>query len=142
MTSGRLVPVQENIHKLRQQDRIIGCYLYDEFDEAVSRVEALMVEKGTYLPRYLLITLGGTLNIQGKKVLLPVEHSQSIDLGKVKTSWRKESLLNAPTANDPKNPTMAEEELILGYFDLKPYWSAEPEEETEDDSDSEPKTGN
>ena len=70
MTSGRLACISENIFKLREQDRIIGCYLYDELDEALSRVEALMVEPGTYLPRYLLITLGGTINIQGKKVLL------------------------------------------------------------------------
>jgi hypothetical protein len=136
MSSGRLVSITENIHKLRQQDRVIGCYLYDELDEAVSRVEALMVEKGTLLPRYMLITLGGTLNVQGKKVLLPVEHCQSVDLGKVKTSWRKESLLTAPTAIDPHNPMMAEEERILDYFDLKPYWSQEPGEGTEGDHDS------
>ena len=136
MTSGGLVLVAENIYKLRQQDRIIGCYLYDEFDNALSRVEALMVEQGTFLPRYLLITLGGAVNVQGKKVLLPVEHCQSVDLGKVKTTWRKESLMNAPTANDPKNVTMAEEELILDYFDLKPYWTLEPGEETQEDQDS------
>ncbi len=138
MTSGRLACISENIFKLREQDRIIGCYLYDEFDEALSRVEALMVEPGTYLPRYLLITLGGTLNVQGKKVLLPIEHCQSVDLGKVKTPWRKESLMNAPTAHDPQNVTMAEEELILDYFDLKPYWAAEPPppEETQGDQDS------
>ncbi|VAX30825.1 hypothetical protein MNBD_NITROSPINAE05-876 [hydrothermal vent metagenome] len=136
MSSGRLVLVTENIHKLRQQDRIIGCYLYDEFDEAVSRVEALMVENGTLLPRYLLITLGGALNVRGKKILLPVEHCQSVDLGKVKTSWRRESLLKAPTAHDPHNPTMAEEERILDYFDLKPYWSHEPAEGTQGDPDT------
>ena len=140
MTSGRLACISENIYKLRQQDRIIGCYLYDEFDEALSRVEALMVEPGTYLPRYLLITLGGTINIQGKKVLLPIELCQSVDLGKVKTPWRKESLMNAPTAHDPQNVTMAEEELILDYFDLKPYWATELSEEIEDDQDSKSKT--
>lgn len=95
-----------------------------------------MVESGTYLPRYLLITLGGAVNVQGKKVLLPVEHCQSVDLGKVKTTWRKESLMNAPTAHDPENVTMAEEERILDYFDLKPYWTVEPPEETEEDPDT------
>jgi hypothetical protein len=139
MTSGRLAYISENIFKLREQDRIIGCYLYDEFDEPLSRVEALMVEPGTHLPRYLLITLGGAINIQGKKILLPIEHCQSVDLGKVKTTWRKESLMDAPTAHDPKNVTIAEEELILDYFDLKPYWAVEPQEET--DTDSDPKTG-
>ena len=137
MASDRLVCVQENIYKLRQQDRIIGCYLYDEFDEALSRVEALIVESGTFLPRYLLVTLGGAVNVQGKKVLLPVEHCQAVDLGKVKTSWRKESLMSAPTAHDPKKVTMAEEERILDYFDLKPYWMAEPSDETETDSGKE-----
>ena len=136
MTSDRLVCVQENIYKLRQHDRIIGCYLYDDFDEALSRVEALMVEKGTYLPRYLLVTLGGAVNVQGKKVLLPVEHCQTIDLGKVKTRWRKESLMSAPSAHDPINVTMAEEERILDYFNLKPYWTVDPSEEAEDEPDS------
>ena len=141
MTSDRLVCIQENIYKLRQQDRIIGCYLYDEFGEALSRVEALMVETKTYLPRYLLITLGGAVNVQGKKVLLPVEHCQSLDLGKVKTCWRKESLMSAPTAHDSKKVTMAEEERILDYFDLKPYWTQEPSEETEDEPDSDKEKG-
>jgi len=136
MTSGRLVCISENIFKLREQDRIIGCYLYDEFDEALSRIEALVVEPGTYLPRYLLITLGGTLNVQGKKVLLPTERCQPVDLGKVKTCWRKESLMNAPSAHDPQNVTLAEEELILDYFDLKPYRATEPPEDTEGDQDS------
>jgi len=136
MTSERLAFISENIYKLRKQDRIIGCYLYDEFDEALSRVEALMVEPGTYLPRYLLITLGGTVNVHGKKVLLPIEHCQSVDLGKVKTSWRKESLMNAPTAHDPQNVTMAEEIHILDYFNLKPYWAVEPSEDTDSDQDS------
>ncbi len=136
MTSDRLTFVAENIFKLRQQDRIIGCYLYDQFGEVLSRIEGLMVEPGTYLPRYLLITLGGTVNVQGKKILLPVEHCQSVDLGKVKTTWRKESLMDAPTAHDPQKVTTAEEERILDYFDLKPYWAAEPQEKTQDDPDS------
>lgn len=136
MTSDKLVYIAENIFKLRQQDRIIGCYLYDQFDEALSRVEGLMVEPGTYLPRYMMITLGGTVNVQGKIILLPVEHCQSVDLGKVKTTWRKESLMDAPTAHDPQHVTTAEEERILDYFDLKPYWAVEPPEETENDQNS------
>jgi len=37
MPPGRLVCIQENIYKLRQEDRVIGCYLYDEFGDAVMR---------------------------------------------------------------------------------------------------------
>ncbi|GJL79140.1 MAG: hypothetical protein NPINA01_21290 [Nitrospinaceae bacterium] len=141
MATSQLSHIQENIFKLREQDRIIGAYLYDEFDEALSRIEALVVESGTLLVRYAVVTIGGMLNIKGKTVLLPIEICQSVDLGKVKTSWRKESLMDAPTPHDPEQVTRSEEELILGYFDLKPYWAVEPSkpEEKSDHLPSDPK---
>ena len=138
MSAHRLAYVSENIYKLREQDRIIGCYLYDEFDEALSRIEALVVESGTLLSRYVVVTLGGMLNIKGKTLLLPLEICQTVDLGRVKTSWRKESLMDAPAPHDPQQVTMAEEELILGYFDLKPYWTVEPEQHEENSGDTPP----
>lgn len=33
---------------------------------------------------------------------------------------------DAPNPADLMNVTMEEEELILGYFDLEPYWAAKP----------------
>ena len=48
------------------------------------------------------------------------------DLGKVKTSWSKESIQDAPSPADIEHVTMNEEELILSYFDLEPYWAASP----------------
>jgi hypothetical protein len=141
MNAQRLTYISENIYKLKEQDRIIGCYLYDEFDIAISRIEALVVESGTLVSRYAVVVLGGALNIKGKKLLLPIEVCRSVDLGKVKTSWRKESLMQAPTPHDPEQVTMAEEELILGYFDLKPYWAAKselPEGKESQHSDPEP----
>ncbi|MDA0691252.1 MAG: PRC-barrel domain-containing protein [Nitrospinae bacterium] len=142
MSIHRLTYISENIYKLREQDRIIGCYLYDEFDDALSRIEALVVESGTLLARYAVVTLGGMLNIKGKTLLLPIEVCRSIDLGKVRTAWRKESLMDAPTPHNPQQVTIAEEELILGYFDLKPYWAVEPEppEEKPGDKNSDPKS--
>jgi hypothetical protein len=132
MNTHRLTYISENIFTLREQDRIIGCYLYDEFDDALSRIEALVVESGTLVARYAVVTLGGMLNIKGKALLLPIEICQSVDLGKVRTAWRKESLMHAPTPHNPEQVTMAEEELILGYFDLKPYWAVEPEQPEEE----------
>ncbi len=123
MSESQLVHLTENIFKLREQDRIVGYYLYDEFDEVLSRIEGLLAEPETYLSRYLVITLGGTLNIAGKRLILPVEVCRLVDMGKVKTRWRKESLMDAPTPLDIQNVTSAEEELILNYFDLEPYWA-------------------
>ena len=123
MTQRRLVHITENIFKLREQDRVVGYYLYDEFDEVLSRIEGLLAEPETFISRYLVITLGGTLNIAGKQMILPVEVCRLVDMGKVKTSWRKESLMDAPTPLDIKKVTPAEEELILNYFDMEPYWA-------------------
>ncbi|NIT80423.1 MAG: hypothetical protein GWM98_00235, partial [Nitrospinaceae bacterium] len=54
------------------------------------------------------------------------EICEAVDMGKVKTEWKKESLQDAPTADDVENVSMNEEELILSYFDLEPYWAARP----------------
>lgn len=136
MTSGKLAFIRENIFKLREHERLIGHYLYDEQGETLARIEAILAEPGTYLSRYLVITLGGMLSVQGKKLIVPVEICKAVDMGKVKLHWRKESLMDAPTPHDVEGVTEAEEELILGYFDLEPYWAAQPTppEETTDPS--------
>ncbi len=118
-----LIYISENIFNLRVKDQLIGSYLYDRFNEPIARIDAILAESKTYLVRYLVINVGGFLNIHGKKILLPIEVCESADLGKVKTDWLLESLKDAPAPNDPENVTMSEEELILGYFDLKPYWA-------------------
>ena len=53
-------------------------------------------------------------------MVLPVEICEVKDLGKVKTEWRKESMLEAPTATDIMNMTTFEEELIRDYYGLPP----------------------
>ncbi len=123
MSESRLLHLTENIHKLREQDRIVGHYLYDEFDTVLSRIEGVLAEPETYLPRYVVVTLGGTLNISGKRLIVPVEVCKLVDMGKVRTRWRKESLMDAPTPLDVRSVTAAEEELILSYFDLEPHWA-------------------
>ncbi len=145
MTSNRLAYIAENIFKLREHERLIGHYLYDEQDEVLARIEAILAEPGTHLSRYLVVTLGGMLSVQGKKLIVPIEICKAIDMGKVKLFWRKESLMDAPNPHDVQSVTEAEEELILGYFDLEPYWAAEPtppEEKTDAPDPKSPKPGN
>ena len=63
---------------------------------------------------------GRFFQVRGKAVVLPVEICEVKDLGKVKTEWRKESMLEAPTATDIMNMTTFEEELIRDYYGLPP----------------------
>ncbi|MEE9258654.1 MAG: hypothetical protein V3U37_03840 [Nitrospinaceae bacterium] len=126
MPSNRLLFISENIFRLRKEDRVVGSYLYDKFNQTIARVDGVLAESGTYLPRYLVINFGGFLTIGGKKITLPVEICEFADLGKVKTEWSKESMKDAPAPNSLDDISMDEEELILGYFDLEPYWAVNP----------------
>jgi len=129
MTSSGLKYIDENIAQLQRKDQVVGYYLYGAGGETIARIEGVLVESGTYLCRYLVIRMGGFLKIEGKKIILPIEICEIADLGKVRTEWRKESIKDAPNPEDLQNVSMEEEELILGYFDLEPYWAARPSPE-------------
>jgi hypothetical protein len=115
-----LTHVTENIFNLRKIDRVIGFYLYDKFNASIARIDAVLANSKTYHCYYLVINLGGFLQVQGKAVVLPVEICTVIDLGKVKTAWRKESMVEAPTPINVFNITPVEEELIRDYYGLPP----------------------
>ncbi len=113
-----LTHITENVFNLRKTDRIIGFYLYDKFDQSIARIDAVLVDSQTYHSYYLVINLGGFLKVSGKSVVLPVEVCEVKDLGKVKTEWRKESMLGAPSPVDVMSMTNLEEELIRDYYGL------------------------
>jgi hypothetical protein len=113
-----LTHIAENIYNLRKADRVIGFYLYDKFSESIARIDAALIDSKTYYCHYLIINLGGFLQVSGKTVILPVEICEVIDLGKVKTEWRKESMLGSPAPTDSTNITTIEEELIRDYYGL------------------------
>ncbi len=113
-----LAHITENIFKLRKKDRVIGFYLYDKFDESIARIDAVLVDSQIYHSYYMVINLGGFLQVRGKVVVLPVEICEVKDLGKVKTEWRKESMLGAPTPINIMSMTTVEEELIRDYYGL------------------------
>ena len=131
MNSSRLLYVAENIHRLNKADRIVGFFLYDKDKEMIARIDGVLLEEKTGLARYIVISQGGFLDIQGKKTLVPREAYEVIDLGEVKTAWSSQSLQGAPAPNDINNITRDEEERILSYFDLQPYWVVKPEENPE-----------
>ncbi len=108
--------ISENTFHLAKKDQVIGFFVYDQFNEAIARVDALLVEPETHCCRYLIINLGGFLNIQGKIIALPHEICEVEDLGKIKTTWRKESLLAAPSPANIHRLTANEDELIQDYF--------------------------
>jgi hypothetical protein len=89
-------------------------------DQARRHIDAALVDSETYHCYYLVINLGGFLQVRGKTVILPVEICEVVDLGKVKTEWRKESMLGSPTPTETMNITAIEEELIREYYGLPP----------------------
>ncbi|MDH5458924.1 MAG: PRC-barrel domain-containing protein [Nitrospinota bacterium] len=122
MTPSPLKYINDNIHRLYPENRIIGSYLYDLHDEMVGRIQGLMVDPETYSPRYLVLTVGGFLFTEGKIILFPRNHYETLDMGKVKTSWRRDSIQQSPSINSVESLTLEKEQKILSYFDLEPYW--------------------
>jgi len=132
-----LIYLSENIHNLMDDEKIIGCYLFDDCGEGLGRVEGLYVEHSTYFPRYLVYSQGGFLSTRGKVILVPNDIYETIDMGKVKLlkslHWLKD--IHSPTSAD--SLTREDEELILDYYNLPLYWAQETEEtEEETDRDS------
>ncbi len=122
MTPSPLKYINDNIYSLYPENRIVGFYLYDIQDEMVARIQGLMVDPESYNPRYLVLTIGGFLFTDGKIVLFPKDHYETVEMGKVKTSWRRDSIQQSPSINDVQSLTLEKEQMILGYYDLEPYW--------------------
>ena len=122
MTPSPLKYISDNVYSLYPDNRIVGFYLYDIQDELVGRIQGLMVDPESYSPRYLVLTIGGFLFTDGKIVLFPKDHYETLEMGKVKTTWRLGSIQQAPSINDVQSLTLEKEQMILGYFDLEPYW--------------------
>jgi len=122
VTPSSLKYVNDNIYNLYPDNRIVGFYLYDIYNEMVARIQGLLVDPESYQPRYLVLTIGGFLFTEGKTVLLPKKHYEGQELGKVKTSWRRDSIQQSPSISDPKSLTLEKEQAVLSYYDLEPYW--------------------
>ena len=122
MTPSPLRYVDDNIYNLYPENRIVGFYLYDMYDEVVARIQGLLVDPETFKPRYLVLKIGGFLFTEGKIVLFPQPHYETQELGKVKTAWRRDSIHQSPSIDDPNNVSLEREQVILSYYDLEPYW--------------------
>jgi hypothetical protein len=122
VTPSPLKYIDDNIYSLYPDNRIVGFYLYDAQDELVGRIQGLMVDPQSFYPRYLVLTIGGFLFTDGKIILFPKDHYKTLKLGKVKTSWRRDSIQQSPSINDVQSLTLEKEQMILGYYDLELYW--------------------
>jgi len=87
-------------------NRIVGFYLYDNHHEMVGRIQGLMVDPEFYKPRYLVLTIGGFLFTEGKIVLVPRDRFETVEMGKVKTSWRRDSIQQSPSLNNVNSLTL------------------------------------
>jgi hypothetical protein len=79
-----LTHITENVFNLQKTESIIRFYLYDKFNEFISRVSSVLVDTQSYQTFYLVIKLGGFLQVSGKIVVMPVEICEVKDSGKVK----------------------------------------------------------
>ena len=113
-----LTHIKVNLFKLPKIDRIIGFYLYDRFNELITRIDAALVDRQSYQSFYLFIKLGEFLLVSGKTVVLPVEICEVKDLGKIKTEWWKESMLRVPVLIDITNLTTIKEKSIRDHYAL------------------------
>ncbi len=129
MTLSPLKFIDENAFFLGNQDRVVGFFLYDTYNKEVAKVKGLMVDLDYHRPQYLVIELGGFLSTEGKIILFPKELYQPAGLGKVVTDWTRESIQQAPSVENLATLSREEEQLILSYFDIKPYWETNIEKE-------------
>ncbi len=116
MSKNRLKYATQNLFLIDKEEHIIGDYLYDKNKELIGKIEGLVVELPKHTIKFLSITQGGFLNIQGKKILVPREACEIKDIGKVIVSFSKQTIQDAPSPHDLFNLKKSEESLILSYF--------------------------
>ncbi len=133
MENHQLLLITENTSQMNREDQVAGYYLYDKEKELIAKIKGLIVESETYILRYILIYLGGFLMIKGKPILIPAENFEVLDIGTVRVDKPKEWLQGVPSPEDVEEILPAEEELILSYYDLEPYWAAKTKLENEED---------
>ena len=127
MTLSPLRYLDDNIHNLRSEERCVGAYLYVKDMREMARVRGVMTEPDTHIVRYVVFVEGGFLSTSGKTILLPTEHLAPIDSTKIQAQYTREAIQQAPTPENLDALTREEEQVILSYFDLGPYWDDESE---------------
>lgn len=127
MTLSPLRYLDDNIHDIRSEERFVGCYLYDKDMHEVARIRGVLTEPDTHIVRYIVFVEGGFLSTSGKTILFPKEHLAAIDSAKIQAQYTREAIQQAPTPENLEVLTREEEQVILSYFDLEPYWDEEPE---------------
>ncbi len=120
-----LKKITDNDYRLKAEERFIGSFLFDCYDEEVGRIEALLVDPESFALRYALITIGGFLSTSGKSILLPQEILEPKGIGKVVSSKSSGTIRDAPSPLNLEKITIEEEQEIHDYFDTQPYFEEE-----------------
>lgn len=110
---------------LRNEDKIVGCFLYDCYDEEIGKIQALFVDQESFALRYCIVTIGGLLGTSGKTILLPKGILEPKGIGKVVSSKSQAIIFDAPASFDIEKITQEDELKIHEYFDIQPYFEVE-----------------
>lgn len=132
----KLKKLTANDYMLRSEEKIVGFFLYDCFEEEIARIDAVYVDPETFALRYAQITIGGFLSTRGKVLFLPKGILEVKGIGKVISPKSAAVIRDAP-APFGEEITRAEEEEIHQYFDVPPYFDMEEGEEEVNEEDSE-----
>ncbi|CAI2719404.1 hypothetical protein [Nitrospina watsonii] len=130
MTRSPLLYLDDNIYDLRSEERLVGAYLYDKDMREMARIRAVLAEPETHRVRYIVFVEGGFLSTSGKTLIFPIDHLATIDSAKIQAQYTREAIQQGPAPEDIEALTREEEQTILSYFDLEPYWDVSEESET------------
>ena len=124
-----LITLSNATFDLGSDERVIGYYLYDEFENEICDIRDLLLDEETHKPRYVIIEVGGLLSIKGKRVIIPWRLLRRRGVSRLDIARSEEDVLMSPAPNDAEKPTREEEKSVHNYFNIEPYWLTEEDEE-------------
>ena len=124
-----LITLSNATFSLGSDERVIGYYLYDEFENEICDIRDVLLDEETHKPRYVIIEVGGLLSIKGKRVIIPWRLLRRRGVSRLDIARSEEDVLMSPAPNDAEKPTREEEKSVHNYFNIEPYWLTEEDEE-------------
>ena len=109
--SGSDIRIDEPWQDIRALD------IYDVDGEQVGTVEDLYVERGSGLPRFLVVSAGGLLGMGKKHFLIPVEEvSRDVGAERVTVNREREKVLGSPGFEPEEVPKPDVQRAVRAYY--------------------------
>ena len=124
-----LITLSNAAFDLGSDERVIGYYLYDEFEKEICDIRDLLLDEETHKPRYAIIEVGGLLSIKGKRVIIPWRLLLRRGVSRLDIARSEEEVMMSPAPNDAEKPTREEEKSVHSFFNIEPYWLTEEDDE-------------